>query len=54
MYVKVFLKLLNLSLLDLEQDNDGARDICETQQNAHPKLYKQGNKQWKKNLILKE
>lgn len=54
MYVKVFLKLLSLSLLDLEHDKRGARDMCETYTKAHATLKRQGNRRAKKNLMPKE
>ena len=36
MYVKEFLRLFNLSLLDLEQVSPGARDMWVTSQNDQP------------------
>ncbi len=43
MYVKVFLRLFNRSLLDLEQVNYGAKDIWVTSQKDQPTFVMIGN-----------
>ena len=51
--VNEFRRLLSTSLLDLEQDNYGGIDICDTCTKAQPILNVQGNSIKKKSLMLK-